>query len=72
MPDELITNRIKAFVVGQDGLTESELVAVCTRLLPRYMVPDSFVFRNTLPKSSTGKIDRLRLVADEEDASVDS
>jgi len=60
IPDDLIGNRIKAFVVPLDGkrLTAKELEAHCARILPRYMLPESIEFIDELPKTSTGKIDR--------------
>ncbi len=60
VPDDLITNRLKAFVVAT-GVDASKLVAFCRDRLPRYMVPDEIEFRDSLPKSSTGKIDRRKL-----------
>jgi amino acid adenylation domain-containing protein len=60
IPDELIGNRIKAFVVPlkENGLTISELQTHCSGQLPRYMVPEAIEFRDELPKTSTGKINR--------------
>jgi amino acid adenylation domain-containing protein len=60
VPDELITNRLKAFVVAT-GVGEAELAGFCRSRLPRYMVPDEIELLAELPKSSTGKIDRRRL-----------
>jgi amino acid adenylation domain-containing protein len=64
IPDELIGNRIRAFVVSaqQDGLTGKELEVYCAQRLPRYMLPESIEFLDQLPKTSTGKIDRPSLV----------
>jgi amino acid adenylation domain-containing protein len=63
IPDDLIGNRIKAFVVttAGDNLSRQDLEAHCSRVLPRYMLPESFEFCNELPKTSTGKINRLLL-----------
>lgn len=61
VPDELVTNRIKAFVVLREPLREPELARFCASRLPRYMVPDVFEFRDGLAKTSTGKIDRQQL-----------
>jgi len=62
-PDDLLGNRIKAFVVTQDGyrITAQELKRHCGLSLASYMVPDQVEFRNSLPKTSTGKIDRASL-----------
>jgi acyl-coenzyme A synthetase/AMP-(fatty) acid ligase len=62
IPDELMGNRIKAFVVvvptAGSRLTARELEAHCAGRLPRYMLPEGIAFRPELPKTSTGKIDR--------------
>jgi len=60
IPDDLVGTRIKAFVVpmDQNGLTVKELEAHAAQKLPRYMVPESIEFREELPKTSTGKINR--------------
>ena len=63
VPDELIGNRIRAFVATADGteLTAGALRDWCLEKLPRYMVPETFDVVGELPKTSTGKIDRTQL-----------
>jgi len=61
IPDEVIGNRIKAYVVGRSALTEGDLVRFCSGLLPKYMVPEVVEVVESLPKTSTGKIDRRAL-----------
>jgi amino acid adenylation domain-containing protein len=63
VPDELITNRIKAFIVG--CADERELVRFCGQRIPKYMIPQAFEFRDDLPKTSTGKTDRRALVQED-------
>ena len=63
IPDDLVTNRIKAFVAARESLSPSELVSFCGDRLPRYMIPDLFEFSDGLPKTSTGKVDRQALSA---------
>lgn len=60
IPDALIGNRLKAFVVPQrgSGFTPKDLEAHCRQYLPRYMIPESIELRDELPKTSTGKINR--------------
>lgn len=63
VPDELIGARIEAHVVLRDeSVTEADLVRCCAQRLPKYMIPEMFVIRQELPKTSTGKIDRSALM----------
>lgn len=66
VPDELIGNRIKIFVVPfqPESLTRSDLEKYCAQSLPGYMMPEIVEFRQKLPMTSTGKVDR-RLLASE-------
>ncbi len=61
LPDPLVTNRIVAYVVARDAVTEPELVRFCAERLPHYMLPERLEFRDSLPKTSTGKVDRQAL-----------
>jgi L-proline---[L-prolyl-carrier protein] ligase len=61
VPDDLVTNRIRAFVVTREEIEVEELTKVLSERLPRYMIPESFEFREALPKTSTGKINRPTL-----------
>jgi amino acid adenylation domain-containing protein len=61
VPDEAITNRLKAFVVTSAPLASSQLARLCRERLPGYMIPDQVEFRPKLPRSSTGKVDRAAL-----------
>jgi len=63
IPDEVVTNRIKAFVVTDGDVGQEELVTFVCERLPRYMAPELFEFREALPRSSTGKVDRRALAA---------
>jgi amino acid adenylation domain-containing protein len=64
IPDEVVGNRIKAVVVGRrQGLSETDLATFLATLLPKYMIPEGFEFVPALPKTSTGKIDRLVLAS---------
>ena len=65
LPDDLLGNRLKAFVVvgGNPEVSGKDLLAHCRNLLPLYMVPESIEFLEELPKTSTGKINRPQLVA---------
>ena len=61
VPDDSITNRLKAFVVTSAPVSEAQLTRLCRERLPRHMIPDEIELRSELPKSSTGKIDRRAL-----------
>jgi acyl-coenzyme A synthetase/AMP-(fatty) acid ligase len=61
VPDETVTNRLKAFVVVSEPISDLELARRCRDRLPHYMIPDEFEFRQELPKSTTGKVDRRAL-----------
>jgi amino acid adenylation domain-containing protein len=58
-------HRLVAYVVPAAGKvpTVSELRRALAQTLPDYMMPSAFVFLETLPLSSTGKIDRRSLPA---------
>ncbi len=56
--------RVKAFLSCKETGTRPSLIELkrfCAETLPVYMVPDLFVFREGLPKTSTDKIDYQRL-----------
>lgn len=63
IPDELIGNRIKAVVAAheQHELKIADLQQFCAKRIPKYMIPEQIEFCGSLPKTSTGKIDRVRL-----------
>ena len=55
--------RIRAFLSCQEGKRPSiiEMKRFCMDVLPPYMIPDVFSFKDSLPKTSTDKIDYQRL-----------
>jgi amino acid adenylation domain-containing protein len=63
VPDDVVTNRIRAYVVATGSVGRDELVAFASDRLPRYMVPESFDVLGELPRTATGKIDRRALGA---------
>lgn len=62
-PDDLVTNRLVAFVALQGDATAASLLDHCRTLLPGYMVPERMEVLPALPKTSTGKVDRQQLAA---------
>ena len=67
VPDDLIGNRIVAFVSLMDGSSAKgeDLLAHCAQRLPRYMVPSSIELRDSLPRVPNGKVDKVSLIKGE-------
>ena len=65
--DELLGSRLRAVVTadGAGNLTREEVLVHCQRWLPGYMVPDIVEFREGLPRTSTGKVDRAGLAREQ-------
>jgi L-proline---[L-prolyl-carrier protein] ligase len=61
VPDELVTNRLKAVVVTSRAVAAADVLAACAERLPRYMVPTEIELVPGLPRTSTGKLDRAAL-----------
>jgi len=61
--DELLGSRLRAVVTvnGGGGPTRENVLEHCRQWLPGYMVPDVVEFREALPRTSTGKVDRAGL-----------
>jgi acyl-CoA ligase (AMP-forming) (exosortase A-associated) len=59
IPDEVLGQTIKAFVVPKNGesISADELLSFCGEHMPRYMVPKMIEFLEELPKTSSGKVD---------------
>jgi acyl-CoA synthetase (AMP-forming)/AMP-acid ligase II len=59
LPDEVLGQVIKVFVVPKDGeaLDTASLLATCGEKMPRYMVPKFIEVLSELPKTSSGKVD---------------
>jgi acyl-coenzyme A synthetase/AMP-(fatty) acid ligase len=63
VPDDLLGEAVKAFVVLAEGstLTEREVIRACQQRLEGHMVPKSVVFLAELPKTANGKVIKNRL-----------
>lgn len=59
VPDGVLGQHIKAFVVPKDGVTLSPetIINFCAEKMPRYMVPKTVEVLAELPKTSSGKVD---------------
>ena len=58
-PDMESRVKIIAYVVRRNGsaLSIVDLKVFCSKALPVYFIPDVFVFRDSLPRTSTNKVD---------------
>jgi acyl-coenzyme A synthetase/AMP-(fatty) acid ligase len=65
VPDETIGNRLAAVVVAKPSaeVSKAQLQQHCANTLPRYMVPTIVEFQPSLPRTSSGKVDRQALAA---------
>jgi len=63
IPDELVGHRISAIIVPvtPGGISKEDVVKHCRARLPKYMVPETIEFRDLLPTTFSGKVDRKRL-----------
>lgn len=63
VPDEVIGQALKAFVVKADDseLAEKEVQKFCSQRLEDFMVPKYVEFIDELPKTTTGKIKKIGL-----------
>jgi long-chain acyl-CoA synthetase len=63
VPDEILGEAIRAFVVLDDGatLTEQDVIAACRTRLENFMVPREVEFLAALPTTATGKVRRKSL-----------
>lgn len=63
VPDEILGEAVKAFVVPEEGVTlsEKQLQKECQSRLENFMVPKYIVLVPNLPKTDTGKIKKTGL-----------
>jgi fatty-acyl-CoA synthase len=66
VPDEKWGETVKALVVLRDGatVTEQDLVDHCRERLAHFKCPTSIEFRDGLPRTATGKLQKFRLRSD--------
>jgi len=60
IPDEILGESIKAIVVLRDGVkvTERDIIKHCSQNLPAFKVPKTVEFAQSLPKTTSGKIQK--------------
>jgi acyl-coenzyme A synthetase/AMP-(fatty) acid ligase len=63
VPDEILGQAVKAFVVLESGarLAEKELQRMCHARLESFMVPKHIAIVPSLPRTDTGKIRKIDL-----------
>lgn len=66
VPDEKWGETIKALVVVREAatLTEAEVIAHCKSRLAGYKAPTSVEFRDAIPRTATGKVQKFKLRAE--------
>lgn len=57
----VIENIMVAFCAANESVTEEEMLNICQRWLPQFMVPGEFHFMDDLPKLPSGKADKTAL-----------
>ena len=63
VPDDFLGHAVKAFVVLDSPLSESDLLRACRSRLESFMVPRSIVVVAALPRNENGKVDKPALLA---------
>ena len=62
IPDPLLGQAIKAVIVRSNpNLTALEILAHCKKHLEDFMIPKTIQFKETLPKSASGKVRKEEL-----------
>ncbi|MEU8587535.1 AMP-binding protein [Streptomyces sp. NPDC048664] len=63
VPDEKWGETIKALVVRAEGaaVSEAEIIAYCKERMAGYKAPTSVEFRDEIPRTATGKIQKFKL-----------
>jgi amino acid adenylation domain-containing protein len=63
IPDEKYGNRLYCYysIITGKSVTEEELISFLLTKIPTYMMPFKFIKKDILPKTSSGKIDRVVL-----------
>lgn len=65
VPDEENGILIKAFIGWNPSVAPSliQIKSHCANHLPNYMIPDKIIFKDSLPKTSTDKLDYQKLIS---------
>ncbi len=64
VPDKLLGNKLVALVVSkEDNVDDNAILSRCSGLLPKYKLPSEVKLVRALPKSTSGKIDKVKCLA---------
>ncbi len=64
LPDTMLGNKLVILAVPtKENCTENDIFTYCASRLPKYKVPAEAKFTRSLPKKSSGKIDRKACVS---------
>jgi len=61
VPDAVLGQEIKAFVVANGPVTEAELREFAAARLARFQIPRLWEFRDSLPKTPTQRVEKYKL-----------
>jgi len=64
VPDPLLGEAVRAYVVADSGLTAHSIRATSAKFLESYMVPTQVILCESLPRSANGKVNK-RMLTDE-------
>ena len=67
VPDPVLGQEVKAYVVPRRAVSESELAEFATARLARFQVPRFWELRDSLPKTATQRIEKYKLRAESGD-----
>ena len=61
MPDPVLGQEVKAFIVANGAVTEDELRAFASERLAKFQVPRLWEFRDSLPKTPSQRVEKYKL-----------
>lgn len=61
VPDPVLGQEVKAFIVANGALTEDELRAFAAERLAKFQVPRLWEFRDSLPKTPSQRVEKYKL-----------